>query len=85
MRQIKITPRHALRALAACLLFCTLTQTAVSQTSPKRGKTEQAVKPQPKVESDDERVARGRAQAEKAQKAWDAKSVNTMKSICGNC
>jgi hypothetical protein len=85
MRQLKITPRQALRALVACVLCCTLTETAISQTSPKRGKTEQAAKPQLKAESDDERVARGRAQAEKAQKAWDAKSVNTMKSICGNC
>jgi hypothetical protein len=82
---MKITPQHALRAFAACLLCCTLTQTAVSQTSPKRGKTEQAAKAQPKVESDDARVARGRARAEKEQKALDAKSVNTMKSICGNC
>jgi hypothetical protein len=85
MRQIKITPKHALRALAAGLLCCTLTQTAVSQTSPKRGKTEQAAKPPPKVESDDARVARGRARAEKEQKDWDAEAVKTMKGICSNC
>jgi hypothetical protein len=86
MQQMTITPRHALRVLAAAFLCCTLTQAAVSQTATKRGKqTEQAVEPPPKVESDEARAARGRAKMEKQQKEFDAKAARAAKSICSNC
>jgi hypothetical protein len=86
MRQETIVPHHVLRALAAIILCCTLTHTAVSQTAVKRDKqTEQPAKSPPKAESDDARIARERAKAERQQKAFDAKATSTTKSICSNC
>jgi hypothetical protein len=84
MRQMTASPHHVLGALAVALLCCTLAQPAASQASVERGKqTEQLAKP--KAASDDARVARERAKAEKQQKAFDTKAANTTKSICSNC
>jgi hypothetical protein len=82
---MRIAARAILCALAAGLLCCLLTQTAVSQTRPKSGqKMERAAKIQPEADSDDARAV-ALSRAEKQQKAWDASSAVTMKSICANC
>ena len=79
MAQMTIT-HHAVRVLAAALLYCTLAQTAGSQAPVERGKqTDQPAKP-PQAESVDAQAAR-----EKRKKEIDTKDANTVKSICSNC